>query len=348
MSDVPIRINLFSDTVTRPGPDMRRAIAEAEVGDDMSGEDPTVNRLEAMCCELFDKPAAVFACSGTQANQMAIWAHCVAGDELIAECTSHVVNYEAGAPAVLSGVCWRTVPGRGGMLDVSDLQTVPRPIDQHFPRTRLLVLENTTNLGGGRVYPPDQLHRVCRWAHEQGWRVHLDGARLMNAVVACGVSAAELCRECDTVAMCFSKGLGCPMGSILVGDEPTIARARRARKIFGGALRQAGIVAAAAVYALEHNVRRLQTDHENARQLARDLAGLPHISLDPEAVETNLVFFDLDPQWGTAAELVARAREHGLKIGALGPQRLRICTHLDVERADLVEAVAILRRCLQP
>ncbi len=169
----------------------------------------------------------------------------------------------------------------------------------------------------------------------------------MNGVVACGVPAAELCRDCDTVAMCFSKGLGCPMGSILVGDEPTIARARRARKIFGGALRQAGIVAAAAIYALEHNVQRLQTDHENARQLARDLAQLPHVKIDPAAVETNLVFFELDPDWGTAAELVARAREHGLKIGALGPQRLRACTHLDVDRADLVEAVAILRRCLE-
>ncbi|MBX3092882.1 MAG: aminotransferase class I/II-fold pyridoxal phosphate-dependent enzyme, partial [Cryobacterium sp.] len=232
--------------MTRPTPGMREAMATAEVGDDMVGEDPTVNRLEARMAEMFGMEAAVFACSGTQSNQMGVWTHCTAGDELLTERTSHIGSYEAGGPAALSGVSVRQVDGECGRLDIAHLERAVRPIDQHFAPTRLLVLENSTNLGGGRTYPLEQLQRVGQWAREQGWRLHLDGARIFNACAARGYSPADVGEWMDTVSICFSKGLGCPMGSVLVGSAAAIARARRARKLFGGALRQAGIVAAAA------------------------------------------------------------------------------------------------------
>ena len=340
---MPDIIDLRSDTVTKPTPGMRRAMAEAEVGDDMVGEDPTVNRLEALCCELFGKEAAVFACSGTQSNQMAVRAHCRSGDELLINETGHIANFEAGGPAALSGVTVRTILAPGGMLDVGDLEGRIRANNQHLCPTRLVCIENTTNLGGGRAYPLAQIERIGRWAHRHGLQVHIDGARLFNAVVSQGYSAADVARHVDTVSVCFSKGLGCPMGSILVGDAEAIARARRARKLFGGALRQAGIVAAAAIYALENHVDRLADDHANARLLAEAIAETPGLSVDLDAVETNLVFFEVDAEWGTAAELSARLLQQNVKIGAVGPQRLRACTHLDVDRDDVLRAVEVLR-----
>ena len=235
-------IDLYSDTLTRPTPAMRQAIFEAEVGDDMTGNDPTVNRLEARVAELFGKEAAVFACSGTQSNQMGIRVHCAPGDELLINEPGHIANFEAGAPAALSGVSVRTLHGPSGFLDLANLEGKIRSDDQHLCRTRLVCLENTTNVGGGRAYPLEQIDRVCEWAHSHGLKTHLDGARLFNACIARGYSAARLCEGLDTVSLCFSKGLGCPMGSILIGSQDDIRRARRVRKLFGGALRQAGML----------------------------------------------------------------------------------------------------------
>lgn len=342
-----VLFNLYSDTVTKPTTAMRDAIARAEVGDDMSGEDPTVNRLEALMAEKLGKEAAVFACSGTQSNQMGVRAHCISGDELLIEATGHIACFEAGGPAALSGVTCRQIPGRLGMLDVADLEGKIKADNQHLCVTRLLCLENTTNVGGGRAWPLDQLARVCRWAHDNGLKTHLDGARLFNACVAKGYSAAEVGQHFDTISICFSKGLGCPMGSILVGNREDIRKARRARKLFGGALRQAGIVAAAAVFAMEHNVERLAVDHDNAKTLAREIAKIDGLSIQIDDVETNLVFFEVDPKLGNAAQLSAALLDRGVKIGASGAQRLRACTHLDVSREDMLKVADVLRQTVQ-
>ncbi len=341
-----ITINMYSDTVTKPTVGMMEAIMNAEVGDDMAGEDPTVNRLQAMAAELLDKEAAIFACSGTQSNQMGVRTHCGTGDELLIAVTGHIANFEAGGPAALSGVTCRTLPDHNGMLDLEDLEAKIRADDQHLCPTRLLCLENTTNSGGGRVYPIGQIERVCRWAHHHGLKVHLDGARLFNAVVASGESVAEIVRHIDTISICLSKGLGCPMGSLLVGSADDIAKAKRARKLFGGALRQAGVVAAAGVYALENNIARMDIDHQNARVFGEAIAEIEGISIDLDELETNLVFFEVDPELGSAPQLAARAREHGVKIGASGAYRLRACTHLDVDRDDVLKAAEVIGQCM--
>lgn len=340
-------IDLRSDTVTRPTPGMRRAIAEAEVGDDMSGEDPTVNRLEARMCALFNKPAAVYACSGTQSNQLGVWAHCQPADELLIEETGHIANWEAGGPAVLSGVTVRTLRGRHGLLDVADVEGKIRPGNQHYCVTRLLCVENTTNHGGGRAYPLEQMARLSQWAREHGIKLHLDGARLFNACAARGYQPAEFAQYADTVSICFSKGLGCPMGSMLLGGAAEIQRARRARKLFGGALRQAGMMAAAAIYALDHHIERLAEDHANARRFAEQLAEIPGVKLNPAEVETNLVFFEIDASLGTAAEFALRMRERNVNLYGTGPQRVRACTHLDVTPEELDEAARQIRACLE-
>ncbi len=342
-----VLINLYSDTVTKPTTGMREAMARAEVGDDMSGEDPTVNRLEALMAEKLGKEAAVFACSGTQSNQMGVKVHCVPGDELLIESSGHIACFEGGGPAVLSGTMCRQIPGMNGMLDVADLNGKIKADNQHLCITRLLCLENTTNVGGGRAWPLDQLARVCGWARENGLKTHLDGARLFNACVAKGYSAADVGQHFDTVSICFSKGLGCPMGSILVGGKEEIRKARRARKLFGGALRQAGIVAAAAVYAMEHNVERLSVDHDNANVLASEIAQIEGLSINVADVETNLVFFEVDPKLGNAGQLSAALLDRGVKIGPSGPQRLRACTHLDVTREDMLKTADVLRQTIK-
>lgn len=340
-------VDMRSDTVTRPTPGMRRAIAEAEVGDDMNAEDPTVNLLEARMAELLGKEAAVFASSGTQSNQMGVKAHCVPGDELLIDETGHIGIYEAGAPAALSGVTVRQLKGERGILDVPQLEGKVAPDNQHFCITRLLCVENTTNRGGGFAWPLEQMARVSQWARQHGLKVHLDGARLFNAAVAKGYSVRQFAQHADTISICFSKGLGCPMGSILVGDKPTIAKARRIRKLFGGAMRQAGMMAAAAVYALDHHVERLKDDHDHARLFAATIAEVPGILIRPELVETNLVFFDVDPAYGTAAELTTRLLEHKVRMLPIGPQRIRACTHLDVDRDDVLHAADAIRAIMR-
>ncbi|WP_166825445.1 threonine aldolase family protein [Thalassoroseus pseudoceratinae] len=340
-------INLFSDTVTRPTPEMYQAIVSAPVGDDMSGDDPTTNALEAEMAKLLGKEAAVFACTATQANQMAIRVHCRSGDELLIHPTGHISNYEAGGPAALSGVSCRSIPGPHGMPDLDELKACVRPIDQHFTPTRLLCVENTTNLGGGRVWPLDRLQAVTEWARGQAFKTHMDGARFFNAVVALGCDPAEVAQYVDTVTVCFSKGLGCPMGAILAGTEAEIREARRYRKLFGGALRQSGVVAAAARYALQSHVERLADDHSNARFLAERLAKIDGIQVDVDAIETNLVFFEIDPEIGTAAQMSAELHRRGLRIGALGAYRLRAVTHLDVTREDMSQAAEIVQTAVR-
>jgi threonine aldolase len=296
---------------------------------------------------LLGKEAAVFNCSGTQSNQMGVWTHCHSGDELLIEATGHIANYEAGAPAALSGVSVRRIEGDFGRLDVEHLEGQVRGGNVHFAPTRLLCLENSTNLGGGRTYPLDQIKRVSEWARSNGLKVHLDGARFFNACIARGYSPAQLAAPFDTVSICFSKGLGCPMGSILVGSKTDMARARRARKLFGGALRQAGIPAAACLYALDHNIERLADDHANARLFAEEISRIPGVSVDLPGVETNLVFFEIDPTVGTAAELSASLRQHDVMINpAGGTHRLRACTHLDVNRDGVLKAANAIRECL--
>lgn len=341
---MPHVIDLRSDTVTRPTAAMRQAIAAAEVGDDMSGEDPSVNRLEAHVAELLGMEAAVYNCSGTQSNQMAVRAHCQQGDELLIEELGHIANYEAGGAAALSGVTCRTIRGHRGRLDVPDLEGKIRADNQHFSPTRLVCLENSTNLGGGRTYSLARVERIGQWAHAHGLQVHVDGARLFNACIARGYQARDFVRHVDSVSICFSKGLGCPMGSILVGRADFILRARRARKLFGGALRQAGMMAAAATYALQHHVGRLVEDHAHARLLADEIAGLSGLQITPEEVETNLVFFEISPDLGTPALFAARLAAQGVRLNPAGPQRLRACTHLDVSREDILRAAAAIRR----
>src|SRR5947199_5408497 len=268
-------IDLRSDTVTRPTPGMRAAMAAAEVGDDVFGEDPTVNRLQDRVAALLGKEAALFVPSGTMSNQVAVKAHTQPGDELLCESACHVYNFEAGGPAVLSGVTCRTIEGDHGILELSQLEDKIRAQNDHLVRTRIVSLENTHNRGGGRIYPLEKIQAISEWAHKNGLVMHLDGARLWNAVAASGVSAATWAANFDTVSVCFSKGLGAPIGSALAGSREFIARARRIRKLFGGGMRQAGIAAAAALHALDHHIDRLAEDHRNARVLAQAIADSP-------------------------------------------------------------------------
>ena len=340
-------IDLFSDTKTRPTPAMRRAIAEAEVGDEQRFEDPTVNRLRERVCALLGKDDAVFLPSGTMSNEIAIAVHCARGDELIAERGSHVVAYEAGGPAALAGVMIQAIDGQRGQFEAAQLEAAIRPPGRHFPRSRLVCVEQTANLGGGTVWPLGGLDAVVAAARGAGLATHLDGARLMNAVVASGVPAARWAAGFDSVWIDFSKGLGCPVGAMLAGSRAFIEQAWRFKQQWGGAMRQAGILAAAAVHALDHHVERLVEDHANARRLAQRLAGLPGVAIDPLAVETNLVYFDLTAQAPCdAPTLVERLRARGVEVGAMGPRRLRAVTHLDVSAQDVEHAADVIADCL--
>jgi threonine aldolase len=340
-------IDLRSDTVTRPTPAMRAAMAQAEVGDDVMGEDPTVNRLQERVADLLGKEAALFVPSGTMSNQLCVKAHTQPGDEILCEATCHVYNYEGGAPAVLSGVTCRTLEGDYGILDLSQLEDKVRKVDDHEVRTRLVALENTHNRGGGRVYPLEKIEAISAWARPLGLAMHLDGARLWNAVVASGIPAEEWCRHFDSVSVCFSKGLGAPIGSALAGPRDFIVRARRIRKMLGGGMRQAGIAAAAALYALDHHVERLAVDHRHARLISHVIADTPGLRLDPPEVETNLVWFEVDAEWGSAEELTASLKEKGVLVQSVGAHVVRACTHLDVSLAQAERAAETIRQAVR-
>jgi threonine aldolase len=316
---------------------MRAAMMAADVGDDVFGDDPTINALQERVAALLGKEAALFVPSGSMANQICVKVHTQPGDEIICESTCHIYTWEAGGPAALSGVMSRTVAGDCGILDVAQLRDKIRPANEHYARTRLVTLENTHNRGGGRVYPLPMIQAIAEWAHANDLAMHLDGARLWNAHVASGIALADWCAPFDSVAVCFSKGLGAPFGSAIAGTKEFIARARRVRKLLGGNLRQAGILAAAVLHALDHHVSRLAEDHRHAQIIADAIRRTPGLWLDPPFVETNLVWFDINPGLMTAAELGQRMREKGILL-YVGDQTARACTHLDVslEQAEYV------------
>jgi threonine aldolase len=337
-------VNLYSDTQTRPTAAMRRAMAEAEVGDEQRFEDPTVNALTERVADLLGHEAAVFLPSGTMCNAIAFRLHIrPGGDEVILHRTAHPIIAEAGGPGAISGAVLCPVDGPRGMFDAETLRAHLRPPgDRYSPRSRLVSLEQTTNIVGGRVWPLEQMQSVLAAAREAGMRSHLDGARLMNAVVASGVPAREWGSMFDTAWIDFTKGLGAPVGAVLAGSRELIDEAWRYKQMWGGALRQAGIVAAAGLYALDHHVERLADDHENARVLAEGLAELPGVELDPADVETNIVVFG----FADAAWLCTELERAGVRMGVIGPGRVRAVTHLDVDRAEIESALATVRDLL--
>ncbi len=337
-------IDLRSDTVTKPTPAMREAMARAEVGDDVFGDDPTVLRLQERIAEILGKEAALYVPSGTMSNQIGVRIHCQPGDEFICEVGCHIYNYEQGGYAQLSGLAARTVEGDCGVMRLEQLQGLIRGDNDHLVRTRLVCLENTHNRGAGRIQPYDEVVRICQWAHENTLATHLDGARLFNAVVATGIPARRWAEHFDTVSVCFSKGLGAPVGSALAGPRDLVKKARRARKLFGGGMRQAGIIAAGALYALEHHIDRLAEDHASAKILADGVRKAAGFKLCPPNVDTNIVIFQVDPQLGTAADFVARLKQQGVWMYAIGPQSIRAVTHLQVTRADAERAAEIVQR----
>jgi threonine aldolase len=337
-------VDLRSDTVTRPTPGMRAAMHAAEVGDDVFREDPSVLRLEERVAALLGKEAALFVPSGTMSNQCAVRAHTQPGDEMLCEANCHVYAYEAGGPAVLSGVTSRPIEGDHGILDVSQLEGKIRPDNEHYVRTRLVTLENTANRGGGRIYPLEKIREIRAWTHRHGLILHLDGARLWNASVATSVPLPTWAQLFDSVSVCFSKGLGAPVGSALVGGRDFIARARRVRKQFGGGMRQAGVIAAAALYALEHHIDRLAEDHRNAQVIAQAIADTPGLRLDPPDVHTNLIWFHVEPELGPASAFSERLKERGVLINSYGTQMMRACTHLDVSAAQAERAADVIRK----
>ena len=322
---------------------MRAAIAEAPVGDDVFGDDPTVLRLQQRLAEVLGKEAALYVPSGTMSNLIGVRVHCRPGDEMICEAECHLYHYEQAGYAQLSGVAVRTVPGRHGVMQAEQLEGLIRPDNPHFARTRLVSIENTHNRGGGRIQPYETIQAICRWAREHGLRTHLDGARLFNAVVATGIEAPRWTQHFDTVSVCFSKSLGAPVGSALAGPRELIDEGIRHRKVLGGGMRQAGIIAAGALYALEHNIDRLAEDHANAQRLAAAIRQIDTLRLDPEEVDTNLVFFQVDPALGSAPEFSASLAERGLLINATGPTKLRAVTHLDVDSHAVDRAIDILK-----
>jgi threonine aldolase len=339
-------IDLYSDTRTRPTPGMRRAIAEADVGDEQAMLDPTINLLCERVADLLGKEAAVYLPSGTMCNQIAARVHCRQGDEIILSASAHPFHAESGGPAALAGVMMRGLDGPRGMFSAEQVRAaIHAPDWRHSPRSRLLEVENTTNLGGGAVWPIAQIRAVTGVAKEHGLACHMDGARLMNAVVASGTPAADYAAPFDSVWIDFSKGLGAPVGAVLAGSREFVHEAWRVKQQIGGAMRQAGIIAAACLYALDHHVERLAEDHENARRLAEGLAEIPGIDLDPATVETNIVWLEIHGPI-SAPDLAAALKERGVLIGAFGPTRMRAVTHLDVDRADIDAALQALRRAL--
>ena len=339
------RIDLRSDTVTLPSPAMRQAMAAAPVGDDQYGEDPSVNRLQERLAELLGKEAALFVPSGTMANQIALKILTHPGDDVVVGDEAHIVWHESGAAAANSGVQF-TVVGQGGLFTAADLRAAYKPPGHIvFPPTTLVAIENTHNRGGGVVFPQAEAVAICETARELGLASYLDGARLFNTAAASGHNLAELAAPFDFVSVALSKGLGCPVGSLIAGRYAGIVRARRARRMFGGAMRQSGILAAAGLYALDHNFSRLVDDHANARLLAERLAGLRGVRLDLATVQSNIVIFRMEEGAPDAATIVARAEEAGVRVSAFGERTLRAVTHLDVSReqcrraADLLAAV---------
>ncbi len=341
-------IDLRSDTVTKPTEEMRRAMFEAEVGDDVFDEDPTIHHLQDRTAEILGKEAALYVPSGTMANQIAIAIHTRPGDEVYCEAGAHIFNYEAGAPALFSGVQIRPIHGRRGLYTQDDLEAVLPPVDHHFAPSSLVVIENTANRGGGSIWPLGEVRRISEFAREKGMGVHMDGARLWNAVAGSGTPEKVWAEHADTVSVCFSKGLGAPVGSALAGPRHLMDEAHRMRKRFGGGMRQAGIIAAGALYALENHRDRLKEDHRRARRLAQGLAEVPGISVDVEHVDSNIIIVDFS-ETGMGSDIFAkRVAAKGLMVTLAGPHQVRFVTHMQVDDEDIEQAITIVRELLAP
>lgn len=340
-------VDLSSDTQTRPTPGMRKAIANAEVGDEQKREDPSVNRLQEMVAELTGKGAALFLPTGTMCNLISHAIHCRPGDEIIVEASCHPAHFEGGGPAVHSRASLRLIETETGVFTPQQVEGALRRDDPHFPRTRLVCVENTHNIKGGRIWPLPAVEAVAKCAREHGLMLHLDGARLLNAVVATGTPAEAYCRPFDSCWIDLSKGLGCPVGAVLAGDEDFIAQAWRYKHLFGGAMRQAGIIAAAGVYALENHVERLAEDHAQAKRLAQGLAEISGIEVNGAGVETNMVMFDIAGSGMERAALLQRLAGSGVRFSPLmQPTQLRAVTHLDIPDDGVDRALAALRAAL--
>lgn len=339
-------IELFSDTKTRPTPAMRQVMANAEVGDERAGEDPSVNRLIARCADLLGKQAAVYLPSGTMCNEIALAAHCRPGDEVICDVTSHIIGFEGGGPAALAGVMLNPITGTRGIFNAAQLQEKIHPDMPHSPRQRLVEVEQTANLGGGAIWPLDTLQEVAGVAHAAGLVTHMDGARLINACVASGIAAAEYARGFDSVWIDFSKGLGAPGGAVLAATNEFIHEATRLKLRWGGAMRQSGIIAAACEYALDHHVERLVEDHANARRLAEGIATIDGLRIDPASVETNLVYFDVVAAKWDAAKVCRGLLDAGVRMGPMGSRSVRAVTHLDVDASGIDTALVALRQLM--
>jgi threonine aldolase len=339
-----VRVDLYSDTVTRPTPAMRRAMAEAEVGDEQQREDPTVNLLQEMVAELLGMEAALFLPSGTMCNQVAFAVHCRAGDEILLQEQAHPLLFEVGGPTAMIGALQRPLIGPRGLFTAEQVRAAVRPSAYYMPRTRAISIEQTSNVIGGICWPLEQIEAVCGAAHSCGLVAHMDGARLLNAVVASGTPAKRFAAAFDSAWLDLSKGLGAPVGAVLAGSREFIEQAWSYKQRFGGAMRQAGIIAAAGVYALRHHVDRLAEDHERARQLGRELGGIPGIQLDPASVETNIVVFDIAGTGLTGEEFnLKTTSSHGVRFSVLGPTRVRAVTHLDIPGDGIESAIAAAR-----
>jgi len=339
-------IDLRSDTVTTPTEAMREAMRGAVVGDDVYGEDPTVKHLEALAAERLGKEAALFVPSGTMGNQVALLVHAARGEEVILEENCHIYSFEVGGPAFLAGILTRTLRGTHGILDPLEIRKAIRPESLHTARTALICLESPTNRGGGTIYPPTLLQEIFELAHDAGVAVHLDGARIFNAVVAMGVPAPTFARWADSVMFCLSKSLAAPVGSLLVGRDAFIDRARRFRKLLGGGMRQAGVIAAAGIVALETMINRLGEDHDNARILAEGLSGIEGIEIDLKRVQTNIVIFAVRHPTITTSTLSRRLREERVLVHQISAESIRCLTHKDVSRRDVEQALTIMRQIM--
>jgi threonine aldolase len=339
-------IDLYSDTLTKPSPAMRRAMADADVADEQRREDPTTNKLQAMVAEMLGKQAAVFLPSGAMCNAVAVKTHTQPGEAIICERRAHVYRSEFGGAAVLSGVTTEPIDTERGIFSVEQLERALANFSAYGATPRLVCVEQTHNFGAGAIWPLDQLRKVCAAAHARGLKMHMDGARLLNASVASKVAPREYAAGCDSVWIDLSKGLGCPVGAVLAGTKQFIDRAWRWKHTFGGAMRQSGILAAAGIYALEHNVERLADDHVNARLLAEGLEAIPGVRLDPGMPETNIVFFDTTDAGVAPADFVAKLLERGVRMGHIS-RRVRAVTHLEVSRAEVERAIEVIRTALR-
>jgi len=339
-------IDLRSDTVTRPTPAMIKAMMAAPLGDDVLGDDPTVIKLEKETAKLLGKQAGLFVPSGTMGNQLAIMTHTRPGDEVILDYESHIFRYEVAGAAVMSGVQFNALTGPGGAMSAEQIQNAIRPEDIHQPKTTLVCLENTHNRAGGTVYPIDEIKKISAVCKKNGIKTHLDGARLWNASVATGIPLEEYAKYFDSAMVCYSKGMGCPVGSVLVGDKKSIAVAARNRKMMGGGMRQSGLLAGAGLYALKHNINRMAEDHRRAKMLGQMISQISKIKIDLTSVQTNIVIFDIKKTGLNSEQAMAKLARKGLWLVSFGATKLRAVTHLDIDDHDIYRAGKIIQAVL--